>query len=364
LSRLDDFRKFRAMIATDFLADIRAYARTINPSAVITCNNSLNAPDSLFSQIRSYAYNIHELAKVEDIVVVEDMATQPRVLPNGAAIEFGAVYEVLHGIARGKPIVAVTIAESDYHTPVNLTRLAMAEAAAHGSSYMLWPTWPEAVRQKMIDGVRPQAEFLREHADLLKDTRPRADVLLFLPYRQWLTTPDCRAMHLARSLGAANVPFAVVCEDDLISALGARKDRRLLAESAAVLRPEERSAVGELITADKPNWLEQLSKGASARVEGSPTLRIVVRDQPGRTIAHLLNLNVQRLSSFEDRVTPAANVRVHLRVPFIARSVLALTADNDATRGDVPFTAKPQGPGSILQIDVPRVDVSTILVIQ
>jgi hypothetical protein len=59
----------------------------------------------------------------------------------------------------------------------------------------------------------------------------------------------------------------------------------------------------------------------------------VVHDQPGKQIVHLLNLNVQRLSSFEDKVNPATDVRVQVRVPFAARSVNALSADAEATQG-------------------------------
>ncbi|MEO6436217.1 MAG: hypothetical protein ABIP55_10735, partial [Tepidisphaeraceae bacterium] len=82
-SRTQDFLRFRSTTARDFLAEMRRHARTIKPDALITCNNSLNASDVLFSQARTYGINIHEMSKTEDLVVVEDMATQPRVLPDG-----------------------------------------------------------------------------------------------------------------------------------------------------------------------------------------------------------------------------------------------------------------------------------------
>src|SRR5689334_24969958 len=119
------------------------------------------------------------------------MSSQPRVLPEGRTVEYGPVYGMLHAIAHGKPVVAVTIADGDYHTPPNLMRLAMAEAAAHGASYLAWPTWPPEQRQRMIDAIRPEADFLRDNAPLLDGASPRADVLLFLPMRGWLDTSDC-----------------------------------------------------------------------------------------------------------------------------------------------------------------------------
>jgi hypothetical protein len=127
VDRSDDFRRFRAMIAVDFLAEMRRYARTIKRDALVTCNNSLNSPDVLFRQSRTYGYDIDELSKVEDLVVVEDMVSQARTLPNGTTIEYGPVYEMLRAVSHGKPVVAITLADGDYHTPSNLARLAMAE---------------------------------------------------------------------------------------------------------------------------------------------------------------------------------------------------------------------------------------------
>ena len=43
-SQPEYFLQFRATIGRDFLADMRTYARTINPRALMTCNNSLNSP--------------------------------------------------------------------------------------------------------------------------------------------------------------------------------------------------------------------------------------------------------------------------------------------------------------------------------
>ena len=119
----------------------------------------------------------------EDFVTIEDMVSQPRTLPDGRSIEYGPTCEQLRAIVHGKPLVVCTIAEADYHTPPSLTRLAMAEAAAHGASYLLWPTWPEEVRGKMIDAVRPEVGFLRRHQQWLAGgaAAVRSGPLLALP---------------------------------------------------------------------------------------------------------------------------------------------------------------------------------------
>ena len=88
-------------------------------------------------------------------------------------------------------------------------------------------------------------------------------------------------------------------------------------------------------------------------------------DQPDKTIVHLLNLNVQRLSSFQDKVTPATDVRLRIRVPFATvHSVTALTADTEATHEQCQFITTADKGDTIADISVPRVEISTLLVIE
>jgi hypothetical protein len=258
--------RFRCTTAKEFLAQMRACARRVKRGALMTCNNSLNAPEAFYSQCRGYAYNIHQMSQAEDLVVVEDMSTQPRMLPDGRTIEYGPAYALTHAISHGKPVVAVTIAEGDYHTPPNLVRLAMAEAASREASYLLWPTWPEKERARMCRAIRPQADLLRNNARLLNDTRPRTDVLLFLPFRRWLETADCRAWTTALALSRANVQFDVVSEDHLADRLRAARKAVFLMESSTVLTATEREKVrafesrgGQVLTTEKEPWLGELA---------------------------------------------------------------------------------------------------------
>jgi hypothetical protein len=100
-------------------------------------------------------------------------------------------------------------------------------------------------------------------------------------------------------------------------------------------------------------------------IKGAPTLRAVIRDQTDAAVVHLLNLNVQRLSSFDDKVNPARDVHMEVRVPFAGVGrVEAITADEGATRGEVPFGFKREDDGGVVTLDVQRVDVSTMLVIR
>ena len=393
-SRTNNFLLFRCTIARDFLADMRNYARRVRSTALITANNSLNSSDVLYSQCRNYAYSPYEMSQAEDFVVIEDMSSQPRVLANGKTIEYGPTYRQLHALCHGKPIVAVTLADDDYHTPPNLVRLAMAEAAAHDASYLLWPTWPDEERARMITAIRPQAVFLRANEALLNGSHARRDIVLFLPYRRWLETKTCKASALAAALTRANVQYEVITEDDLKTGVkaratagmirhdnddaappGLRGTKVLIAESLTIFNTAEQEVTkrfiatgGSVITAEKPDWLDQVrrsSRQPTLLVNAPTTLRGVVRDLSNTTVIHLLNLNVQRLSSFQDKVTAATDVRVLCRVPFRnVRSVRALTADGDATRGELQFKALVAGQGSIVEVSVPRLEIATMLVIK
>jgi hypothetical protein len=373
-SQPEHFMRFRSTIAREFLADMRAYARTINPRALITCNNSLNSPGVLYSQCRTHGYNIDEMSKAEDFVVVEDQNTQPRAEANGQVLEYGPTYKQLHAISHGKPIVAVTIANVDYHTAPNLMRLAMAEAAANNASYLSWPTWPEDQRKRMIAAVRPQADFLRRNEDLLNEAPLRADVVLYLPFQRWVKTDKCAASALAAALTKENFQYRVISEDDLDSFAKQKSRPALLVESRKIFTFREQPAVAAaekqgpgIVTADQPDWLQQLRRKIikpSVTVTGPPNIRAVVHDQDGRTIVHLYNLNVQRLSSFEDKVTPAMDIGLSIKTPAAARSVSIRTADASGTSGPLKFQGVPAGDGMLVSTKIPRLDVSAIILIE
>lgn len=379
----DLFLRFRATIARDFLADMRTFARSLNPHALITCNNSLNSPDVFYSQCRMYGYNIEELSEAEDFVVVEDMATQPRTEANGQTIEYGPTYKMLHAISHEKPIVAVTLAGGDYHTPPDLMRLAMAEAAAHNASYLSWPTWPEDQRKRMSAAVLPLVNFLQRNEKLLNDAPFRADVILFSPSWLWRKTDNCATSEVAATLTRENIQYKVISDINLLDLLIEKASKRqvhpiLVVESPSVLPDGGQTSFAELeqrklgvIAADKPGWVDTLRAAIgspSLKIEGPPGVRAVVHDQDGFVIVHIYNLNVQRLSSFEDKVTPARDVKLSVSAPFDVRAVNLQTADNNNnnnnTAGTLKFTLTDKGAGQVVSVSIPRLDVSAIITIE
>ena len=345
---------------------MRRFARTIRPDAWITANNSLNSPSAFYSQSKLYGYSIYEMSKAEDFVVVEDMSTQPRLLETGKVVEYGPTYRQVSAISHGKPVVAVTIAAGDYHTPARLVRLAMAESVAHGASYLSWPTWPEPERARMIETIRPQADFLRDHADLLNDVTPLEDVLVFLPMRAWLDIERCAVSPIVAELTRRNVCHAVFCEDDFslerLAPPGVRKPALLLTSrgvctsgEAKILAAFERSG-GKVVIADAIDWpvrLEQAVGAPTLRLTSSPHVRCVVTRQPGRAIVHLYNLGIRRHSSSEDEVIPAGEISLDLRLPMKRiNNVRLLTADASPTSQDHHVERQAGGAGSVLQMRI------------
>ena len=373
LAQKEDFLRFRCTTARDFFFEMRAEAQRINPSALVTANNSLNQPDALFAQCHLFAYNISEMSQTEDFVVIEDMGTQPRRLADGTTLEGGPTYAQLHAVAHGKPVVACTIAETDYHTPPALVRLAMTEAAAHNTGYLLWPTWPGDQRARMAAAVRPCADWLRGHADRLSVSQPRHDVVLLLPFENWVNTKECRATFLARELRKRNLQFEVAQEQAVGSVLGGA--RVLVVENAETVPSRMKDTLrmfahrgGTLILGDKSDWADRVRAALtppSVVLEAPETVRVVVRDAHIETLVFLYNLNIERLSSFEDRVTPAENLRVIVTVPFAAvGAVTASSPDPGALNGTLPHTAEPTPEGGQrVSLTLPRLDTGALLVI-
>jgi hypothetical protein len=230
----------------------------------------------------------------------------------------------------------------------------------------------------MATEIRPQADFLRSQEPWLNQTRVRRDALLFLPFQQWVHTNTCTASQIARRLTQSNVQYEVLSEEAWTLKNLTRKQPRLpvlICESPEVLSAKESVIVdafkrrgGSIVFANQPHWSDQLNQllvKPSVELHGPSTLRAVVRDLGSTTLLHLYNLQIERLSSFEDKVTPAENIRIQCRVPKrTLRSVKALGADTGATSGPIPFQVTPDGREFVVTFELPRVEISTLVRIE
>ena len=171
----------------------------------------------------------------------------------------------------------------------------------------------------------------------------------------------------------------VICEEQLQDRAAGKRALKnaqvVIIPPAAKLLPNERTALdgfekagGSIVTAEGNGWLQTVQniiKRPSIVVSGSQFVRAVVHDQGKRTIVHLLNLNLEKVNSFTDRVHPAENLRLTVRVNHgSVRQVRALTADQQGTAGWLDFKAVRSRTATVVELEVPRVEIATLMVIE
>jgi len=366
------FKKFRCTIARDFFAEIRNYAKSLHPQAIITANNSLNLPEVLFSQCHQYAYNIKEMSKAQDFVVIEDMRTAPRTTADGKVYEMGPVYSLLNAILGGKPLVAVTIADSDYHTPPNLTNLAIFEGFAHQTNYMLWPTWQEQYRDKMMQAVRPFVLWLQKHKGLFEQSQPRQDVLLYFPFEQWVHNKECKELDITRELRRRNIQFGVASEENFEEAF---KNATIIIATHQDFTPSsQKNSILKLCEMHKKHFIEVKNTSfvkevekclttPSIKLQSDGSIRGILRDTPDGVILFLYNLGVEKVSSYEDKVFSVSSVSVSVRIPSYKVSKITLSIP-DREQTIATYELDQLDPKySYLKFLIPELPLSTILTV-
>lgn len=207
----EHWKRFRTTAAPDFLREIRDYARTIKQDFILTCNNSLNTWDSFYSQPRYFGYSIYELSKSEDLVVIEDVSSQPR-REGDSFISYAGTIKMIHSVGRDLPLVVCTIAHGNYWTPPHQRNLAIAECTAHNAAYMVWSCWDEQYRGAMSNEVEKYHNFIDKNTDLLASTKSVSNVLLIFAYNNWLKTDKCHTAELAFELSSRNIQYDVAVE--------------------------------------------------------------------------------------------------------------------------------------------------------
>jgi len=368
-----EFKKFRCTIARDFLSEIRNYAREINPKALITANNSLNAPEVIFSQCHRYAYNIKEMSTSQDFVVIEDMGSAPRRTSQGKTIECGPVYDLVHSIIGSKPLVAVTIADGNYHTPPNLTNLAIFEAFARNTNYMLWSTWEESQREKMIQVIRPFVQWLKRNSFPIITSKRRYDVLLYFPFEEWSKHEDCKELNIVKRLNQSNILYAVASEDNFKEYFSGVNI--ILASEPEFTPPSYSISIAELcqksnkifIDASRPNFQTELNTyllHPSLKISGNEMVRGTILETHDTVFILLYNLNIERISSYEDKVIPARDIPISVRIsnPSIGKILLS-TPEREQDIADYEIT-KLGDTDAYLTFHIPELPLAGIVIIK
>lgn len=368
-NRTKDFKKFRCIIARDFLADMRNFAREINPKAIITANNSLNSPEVIFSQCHKYGYNIKEMSKSQDFVVIEDMVSTPRRTSQGNFIECRPTYDLVNSVI-GKQLVAVTIGDGDYHTPPNLTKLAIFEAFTRNTNYMLWPTWEESKRDIMIKTISPFVKWLKQIYPELIDSKDIYDVMLYFPFEEWINHPECRDLEIARILTKENIPYIVASEGNFNNHFP--KTKIIISTNPNAIPPQFTLPLSELcaknnkvfIDASNNSFLASLKNclpEPSLKLNPNNGLRAVIKEKQDKIFILIYNLNIERISTYEDKVTPAKNIHISIKItqPEIEK-ILVLTPDIPPESIHYEISTSPKG-FSHISLHLPELPIAGIV---
>ncbi len=323
-TRSAEFKKFRCTIARDFFSEMRTYAKQINPKALITANNSLNSPEVIYSQCHSYGYNIKEMSKSQDFVVIEDMYSTPRRTSKGATIECSPTYDLVNSIIGKKTLVAVTIADGNYHTPPNMTNLAIFEAFTRNTNYMLWPTWKESQRQRMIQTIGSFVKWLKQHSPEIESATRKYDVLLYFPFEEWINSQNCKELSIARELTKANIQYAITSEENFHEFFP--KASIVIASNPNFIPPTYTHPIVELCANENKVFIDgsnqlfftKLKKHLNnpiLKLTADETVRAIVKETQNKVFIMLYNLNIERLSSYEEKITPAKDIDLYIKIP-------------------------------------------------
>jgi hypothetical protein len=157
--------------------------------------------------------------------------------------------------------------------------------------------------------------------------------------------------HVSRvELRKRNLQFEVAQEQAVGSVLGGpasswwkkRGNRPIrMKDTLRIVRPRAAAPSFWATKATGPTALRAALTPPSVVLEAPETVRVVVRDAHIETLVFLYNLNIER-SLFEDRVTPAENLRVTVTVPSQPSAPSPpVPPTPGALNGTLPHTAEP-----------------------
>jgi hypothetical protein len=182
----------------------------------------------------------------------------------------------------------------------------------------------------------------------------------------------CAVSDLAAALTRENIQYSVCSEENFAELMERHHGKTpvMVIESRSVLNDTEQRALakfeksgGRVVVADRGDWLVELKRALpkpSVTVEGPASVRVVVRDQGKHTIVHIYNLNVEKISSYEDKLHPAENVRVKVRLAAgRLHSARFETADSGTS-----FSAGAEENGTVAIINLSGLQISAIVVIE
>ncbi|MBM3475166.1 MAG: hypothetical protein FJX75_18035 [Armatimonadetes bacterium] len=220
------WREFGAWTLYDFMRETKEYARSLNPQYTMTSNYCMWMGEP-YGPLRGTAEDIALWSKVVDIVFDEaEYGAGPR-MQNAQKRSNSIDYRYLVAASHGKPVALLKTAPEG-ETPeaaANLTRLAIAEGAAHGATWQF----------HYLKGAAAQAAieynaFLAQHADELRGARPHANVGLVASVQQVYVDAASYPCAVSRELSDQHIDHRMLIDEDVEEASFEGLDALILPE--------------------------------------------------------------------------------------------------------------------------------------
>ena len=207
------FRRFNAWSLLDFMQDTKAYARKLNPHYIMTSNYCMWSGEP-FSPIRGTAEDAELEGQVVDVLFDEaKYGAGPRLEASGK-VSNSTDYRHLLAAAQGIPVALLKTAPEGTNSEAggNLTRLALAEAAANGGAWQLHRLKPAAQV-----GAEQYCAFLADRESVMVRCKPWVTVGIWTSSTQAYFDLPTYPTALSRYLADNHLPHRLVIDREVES---------------------------------------------------------------------------------------------------------------------------------------------------
>jgi len=220
------WRKFGAWTLYDFMRETKEYARSLNPHYTLTSNYCMWMGEP-YGPLRGSAEDIALWSNVVDVVFDEaQYGAGPRT-ENGQKRSNSIDYRYLVAASHRKPVALLKTAPEG-ETPEaggNLTRLAIAEGAAHGATWQF-----HYLKGHAAQAATEYDAFLAEHAEELRGARPHANVGLVASLQQAYVDAPSYPCAVSRALSDQHIDHRMLIDEDVEEARFEGLDAAILPE--------------------------------------------------------------------------------------------------------------------------------------
>ena len=205
------FRRFNAWSLYDFMRDTKTYARSLNPNYLMTSNYCMWEGEP-FGPIRGTAEDAELESKIIDVLFDEAKYGAGPHWEKSGKVSNATDCRYLLAAAQGLPSALLKTAPEGNNPAAgaNLTRLAIAEAAANGITWQFCKLKPAAAA-----GAVQYEAFLASRQEALVKCRPWSTVGVWTSATQAYWDAPTYPMAVSRFLADSHLPHKLVIDAEV-----------------------------------------------------------------------------------------------------------------------------------------------------